>query len=233
MQRDGILPPLEEDPERIRDLADEVLSRDEFAPPDLNWWERFVRWLNDLLGDVDGPDADVGDPTALTPIAQLLLVLVAGSLILFVLWRIYKSWSGLPKRAKVVDEGKSGSRQAGTRRTVVDWSAEAADHEQAGRWAEAVRCWYRVAVARLADRELVRDVPGRTSGEYRYEVQKNAPDMAETFDQCSDVFDAVWYGGEVASPEQAERVKALSGAVGERASTGASPARVSTGESSS
>ncbi len=213
MQREVQLPPLEEDPERIAELADDIVARSEFNE-NLSLWQRFVRWLNERLGAVD-PDPNVGDPTVLSGPAQVLLISAAVLTVAFVLWRIYKSWTGLPKKVKE-DEDDVEASQVGQRRSVVDWSEEARAHEAAGRWAEAIRCWYRVSVARLADRDLVRDIPGRTSGEYRYEVSENAPDIAPTFDAASDVFDAVWYGGEPASPAQSERVKALSGAVGEK-----------------
>jgi len=40
----------------------------------------------------------------------------------------------------------------------------------------------------------VRDIPGRTSGEFRVETGRRAPHVAASFSAASELFDAAWYG---------------------------------------
>ena len=75
-------------------------------------------------------------------------------------------------------------RSHGGARTAAQWRAEAAAHDAAGRWREALRCRYRALVAELAGRGLVEEIPGRTSGEYRIQCgQQLQPRIEQTLPQ--------------------------------------------------
>lgn len=86
-------------------------------------------------------------------------------------------------------------------RNAADWLADAEASEAAGRWRDGVRCRYRALVAGLAERGLVEEVPGRTSGEYRSAVEEALPAGSAAFARATAVFEAVWYGHAPATRE--------------------------------
>jgi hypothetical protein len=60
-------------------------------------------------------------------------------------------------------------------------------------------------------------VPGRTAGEYRGEVRRNLPDAAADFAGATELFELAWYGRGETGPQQASRLRELSGLVLRRA----------------
>ena len=93
-----------------------------------------------------------------------------------------------------------------TGRAPREWLAEAEAHERAGRWREAVRCRYRLLVARLAARGLVDEVPGRTSGEYLREAADNLPAARDDLRLATTAFDLAWYGDRTPDAGEVRRV---------------------------
>jgi hypothetical protein len=55
---------------------------------------------------------------------------------------------------------------------------------------------YRALVAELADRRLIDQVPGRTSGDYDRAVRSLVPEVAEQFSSVTRLFEQCWYGHE-------------------------------------
>jgi hypothetical protein len=100
-------------------------------------------------------------------------------------------------------------RPSDPRRPAAEWRAEAEAHETAGRWRPALRCRYRALVADLASRGLVEEVPGRTTGEYRRQVDAAVPDVAPAFDGATLLFEGAWYGGRDTGADDAARFRAL------------------------
>ena len=107
--------------------------------------------------------------------------------------------------------------RTGRGRTAEEWRAEATQHEAAGRWRDALRCRYRALVAELAGNGLLDDVPGKTTGEERADIARAVPDASPPFADATLLFDEVWYGDVAAGPEDAERLRALSESVLEKA----------------
>jgi Domain of unknown function (DUF4129) len=95
----------------------------------------------------------------------------------------------------------------------VEWAAEAAVHEAAGEWRDALRCRYRALVAELATRGLVEEIPGRTTREYESLIRTRLPERSGAFDEASDMFEAAWYGYQPSGRAEGERFKALADAV--------------------
>src|SRR5919197_1551513 len=71
-------------------------------------------------------------------------------------------------------------------------------------------------VAALVGRGLVEEVPGRTAGEYRGEVRRNAPGAAEAFSGATDPFERAWYGRAPTGADDASHFRDLAGRVLER-----------------
>jgi hypothetical protein len=80
------------------------------------------------------------------------------------------------------------------RRTPDDWRREAEEHRRAGRHRDALRCRYRALVGDLARRDVIDEIPGRTTGEERRQLSLVAPDRSESFHAAADLFDGAWYG---------------------------------------
>ena len=192
------LPVPERDPSQVRSAVEEVLSRPEFRALEPTPIERAQRWvaerLQRLLTTVVG-----GRPgTALVGVVVVAgLVALAGMGVRFA-------------RGVKRDPAARGRARPARRRTPRDWTAEAEEHERAGRWAAAVRCRYRALVATLADAGIVEEIPGRTAGEYRREVGSAVPEAGSAFDAASEVFERAWYGDAPSGPAEAEQVRDLS-----------------------
>ncbi len=93
------------------------------------------------------------------------------------------------------------------RRPAGEWASEAAAHEAAGRWAEAVRARYRELVRTLVDRRQLPDVPGLTTRELRVELAGTTPTASVPFDEASTVFELAWYALVPTGPEDLARLR--------------------------
>jgi hypothetical protein len=80
--------------------------------------------------------------------------------------------------------------------TAEQWRQEADRLAAQGNYREALRCRYRALVAELADRRLIDQVPGRTSGDYERAVRALVPEAAEQFSAVTRLFERCWYGHE-------------------------------------
>ena len=93
--------------------------------------------------------------------------------------------------------------------TPADWRARAQRHREAGERRDALRCGYRALVGDLARRNLLDEIPGRTSGEERAQLRHTAPVVDVAFAAAADMFDAVWYGAADATDEMLEHFDRL------------------------
>jgi hypothetical protein len=186
------------DPEQVREVVREVLSRPEFQPPPRSLTERVIDWVLELIGRLL---AALGGSGAGGIVGLILLALVlvgVGALAA----RFSRGLTPSPELAAAVPGGR--------RRSAAEWRAEAEAHERAGAWREAVRSRYRALVADLAARGLVEEVPGRTAGEYRREVGRALPEAATDFAGATELFEVAWYGRSGTGAGQAARLRDLS-----------------------
>lgn len=190
---DGELPVPTHDPIEANQHADDILERPEFRPPQQSLVERAVGWISEQLGRL----LSAGGGSGGSVVGWLLLVaLVAG--VVKLLSRIQSVPIGTTTRteAEVVVEEKRSARE---------WEALVAAHEAAGDWLEALRCRYRALVARLVERRILADVPGRTVGEYRDELHQASPAATSAFDEATSVYEDAWFGSGAAGPDEARR----------------------------
>lgn len=186
------------DPDHVRDVAREVLSRREYRTPAPSPLERLRAWVLDQLGNLFGALVS-GDRASL--LAWAILAAGAAVLVFFVV----RFARGITPDAP----HPSGAERSRVRRTGAEWRAEAADHERAGRWRLALRCRYRALVADLADRGLVEEIPGRTAGEYRQEVSRSVPAVAGEFSGATELFERAWYGNRPTGEPESREFAAL------------------------
>jgi Domain of unknown function (DUF4129) len=183
--------------EAVREAADRILARPEFDDDRRSLLERARDWvlerLDDLLGELAGGGG--GELVGWTVVVALTLAAV--------LFAVRFT------RGSRRDPGIAAGRPVVARRTAADWRAEADAHEAAGRWRPALRCRYRALVAELAARGLVEEVPGRTTGEYRRQVDVALPEVAPAFDGATSLFEGAWYGGRDPGADDAARLREL------------------------
>ena len=192
----GDLPMPEEGTAEARRRAEEILGRPEFRPEPRSVVERVLDLMGELL---DRIVAGVGGGNRVLAWSAVVVVV---AILAVVLWRAVL--------ALQTDPGtRDGVAVDGRRRPPADWRAEAAGHEAAGRWRDALRCHWRATVAELAGRGLVEEVPGRTTGEYRTGVARAVPSAAEPFARATRLFEDAWYAAEDVGPAEAAQVREL------------------------
>jgi hypothetical protein len=201
------LPAPQADPERVRQAARDILGRPEFRPPRRSLPAAAWHWLSTQIGKLLGDLFGLGGGGAATG-----AVVSAGllALVVFVGWLVVRHWTGLPSRRHDAPFTVTPGWRA---RSAAEWRAEAAAHEAAGRWRDALRARYRALVAELAGRGLVEEIPGRTSGEYRRMVDLSVPAGAGPFDEATSLFEETWYGDRRSGPDDQVRFDRLAGRV--------------------
>lgn len=189
------LPPAGQDPTQVRDLADEILSDPRYDRPAKPLVERVLDWAGEQLSEALAALVGSGGGTIL---AWLLLLGALGAVVYLLVrhGRVTLPARLDPPRPDVMIE---------TTRTAAQWRAEAETLEAAGRWEEGLRCRYRALVADLVRRGVIPEQPGRTAGEHVRDVVAAAPDAAPSFAAATELFEAVWYGGATAGPDDARR----------------------------
>lgn len=184
------------DPEQVRRVTAEVLSRPEYAgsQPSLatEVWSRILEFLGRLLEGITGSGRQgvVGGVVILVLVVVTVLVVVR-----FV--------SGVRR-----DPGRELLLSGAIGRPPEAWAAEADEHERAGRWRDALRCRYRFLIAALAARGLVDEVPGRTTGEYLAEASAGVPGASAALRRVTTAFERAWYGDLDADATTVERMRA-------------------------
>jgi Domain of unknown function (DUF4129) len=206
-QGQGELRVPEWEPEQVREVAREVLSRPEFRPPERSLIERLFDWVLEMIGRLL---AALGGTGAGGIVGLILLALVLVGVGVLVA-RFSRGLTPSPEVAAAVAGGR--------RRSGAEWRAEAETQERAGAWREAVRSRYRALVADLASRGLVEEVPGRTAGEYRRDLGRALPAAATDFAGATELFEVAWYGRADTGPGEAAHLRDLSDRVLARAGT--------------
>ena len=185
--------------DQANEAADRILARREFGTGE-TWLTRARDWVVERIGALFDQilGADGGGVLA------VLVAFVLTALAVFLAVRFTRGLRHDPAPA---------APAAPRLRPAVDWRADAEANEAAGDWRAALRCRYRALVADLAARGLVEEVPGRTAGEYRREIEVNVPASARDFDGATTLFEAAWYGNRPTGPDEAQRFRALEGRV--------------------
>lgn len=197
------LPEPQHDPERVRDLADEILSRPEYRWDDRHRsiLERIGDWIADQLGRLAAP---LGVSAVPVWLGWMVLALLVG-LVVVLVYRSRTAWRRRPRPGRDTSDRVVISEAD----VALDWAAEAQRHEDAGRWRDGLRCRYRALVGELATRGVVGDLVGRTAGELAREVAANCPGANESFMSATELFESAWYGGLGVGPTERDRFARL------------------------
>jgi hypothetical protein len=160
-------------------------------------------WLSTEIGKLLGGLVRLGGGGT---VAGVVVAIGLAALVAAIIWLVVRHWAGLPSRRRHEPVTITAGWRA---RPAAEWRAEAAAHEAAGRWREALRARYRALVADLAGRGLVEEIPGRTSGEYRHQVDITVPAAADPFDEATALFEETWYGTRPSGPNDQSRFDQL------------------------
>ena len=170
----------------VRAMAARILAEHQFKH-DEDLWQRFVDWLDAHL-NLQVP-ALFGATWATFVVLAILIAAVAAIVYLAVRDGSLRQARRAPRTGVVVtDEDRP--------RSAEQWRQEADRLAAQGNYREALRCRYRALVAELADRRLIDQVPGRTSGDYERAVRALVPEAAEQFSSVTRLFEWCWYGQE-------------------------------------
>jgi hypothetical protein len=179
--------PLRPPPGEIRQRAHDVLSRAEFERHE-SVVQRILGWIGDQLNKISFGAG--GGPGFLGNLISLLVL--AGIVVVIVL--LVRSMLGRTRMPKP-DQTDELTIELEDGRAATDWRTDAERLEAAGQWREAMRARYRELVRALIEDDMLDDLPGRTTGEYRAAFVRARPERADSFVELTDLFEAVWYGG--------------------------------------
>ncbi len=191
--RDGELPEPTQDPSEVRESAREVLQRAEFQPPRRSLVDRALERAGESIAEILARGAGAGDGF----IGWLLLAVLIGVAV----WVVRRVQPSTRASATVSEVDVDVYEQRSSR----EWTAAALEHEEAGNWVQALRCRYQALVAELVEREVVRDVPGRTVGEYREELLHVRPGATAAFADAAMLYEDAWFGSGRPGPGECRR----------------------------
>ncbi len=197
------LPPPDQDPAAVRDLADRILSEARYDRPPTPLYERILDWAAEQIAKAFGSLVGGGGGTVL---AWLVLAGAVGGIVYLL---VRHGRVTLPALAP----GEEPHVMIELTRSAQAWREEAVRLEAAGRWAEGLRCRHRARVADLVRRGAIPDRAGRTAGEYVRDVAVTLPDAAPALAAATELFEAAWYGGAATGAEEAARFAELDGRV--------------------
>lgn len=196
------------DPQQVRDDVRDVLARPEFdySPSVV---ERFFEWIGEQLAKLFQP----GEGTAaggsfgggIGALFGWLLIVAAVVAIVVVLFWVVRNRT---RRARSEPEEPLSPLEVEHRRGANEWMSDAQRWESSGEWKEALRGRYRNLVRVLVDRRQLPDVPGRTTGELRSDLDSTTPDAHDAFDTCCLLFELAWYADVPTGPEENRRFRA-------------------------
>lgn len=189
----------------LRTLAPDVLARyradDRFdyaaaEPPPETAWDRFVRWLRQLLSNLFG----VAGGRGVEWIFYLVSALAVGWAVLRLLGM---DPGGLVRRRDraqplVMTEAAEDPH-------TIDFEGRIAAAEAAGDYREAVRLAYLRVLRRLSERALIRWQPDKTNHVYLRELRRSGLDGS--FADLTYLYEWVWYGDFPLEAEPYRRVR--------------------------
>lgn len=187
--------PFVHDPDRVRELARDLLSGSPFREQQPSAVEQLLERAGTLLGDLLGRLLALlsGD----TAVAWGIVIL-GSILLLAAVWR----WT----RGLRVAGGVGVEVPDLQGRTADDWrrlSDEAIDRDDLDR---ALRLRYLAVVAALVERGVLQDVPGRTIRELDADLATMRPDLSGPVELAGACVERLTYGGVPATPQDVEVV---------------------------
>lgn len=163
----------------------------EFNAPEKNAWDRFKEWLYDLLKDF----FNLADKTKSLETIEIVIRVLAGLLILFVIYLIVKAilnkegnWIfGRNSKTKLTgyEDAEKNIHLADFKKLIAE--AIAKEDKRL-----ATRFYYLWLLKKMSDSKIIEWHPEKTSTEYAYEITNNT--QKENFQYLSYLYNYIWYG---------------------------------------
>jgi hypothetical protein len=192
------LPVPVQSPATSHDKAKQILAQPQFRKAQPGLVAQALRAIADGIAWVIAHLAASGSGAV---VAWLVLGAVVG-LIAVVAVRVGRTVQRVPERPEL-------PAAIEVRRTPGEWRSEAEAFEARGDWKEGLRCRYRGLVAELIAANLVRDLPGRTTGELRADLGSSLPDAQPDFSGAAELFERAWYGDRPTGAAESARFEQL------------------------
>ncbi|MCU1396085.1 MAG: hypothetical protein JWM34_4513 [Ilumatobacteraceae bacterium] len=186
----GGLGPVSQSPDDVRDAACKLVEAKSVCSPPSTAPQSIPRTGTPSAGGLDG-------------VFGLFLWIVLAAVVVAIAFLAYRSLAGRYRASRrgdgdddvdPDDDALAGTVVIDRSREPGGWRDEAERHRAEGRFRDALRCRYRALVGDLARRGLLDEIPGRTTGEERRELQVSAPAAVGSFREAADLFDAAWFG---------------------------------------
>lgn len=190
------------DPGTVRQAADDILSQPKYRPVPPSLISRIGRWISERLADIFSVAFQSGHGYWFGYAVLAVALLAVG----YLLWRVFP-------RTRPVRPGRDPEVAVARRlsRSRRDWLDLARRAEAARQWADAVHARYHALTTGLADRAELPAEPSTTSGEHRRHFTTAAaanPGRVGTFEQATDRYEGIWFGGRPAEAGDAEALAA-------------------------
>jgi len=157
--------------------------------------DRILRWINERLDALlAGPDA--AGAGWLSPWVTALVGLLVVGLIAFVVPKVQRERRAPADDAVLADLATSAAQ----------YRQRAAAAVAAGDFGAALLNGFRAIARDMAGRAVLDDAPGRTAHEVGLALAPVFPEHADDLTRAATLFDAVRYGGQLASRPEAEQV---------------------------
>lgn len=184
-----------------RDEARELLRR-ELSNTDYNRPESFlVKALDWLLERINGLIEFI-------PGSNGLSTLLLGAVLALVVVAIVFAVRGT-RRSRSLQDRAQGPVLSEDGLTAADYRSRAAAAAQRGDWDSVLLDSYRALAAATDERALLDELPGTTAHEIAIGLRGPFPDHQDQLLEAANAFDAVCYGDQHATQQQAERVREL------------------------
>lgn len=188
---------LDPDRDEARELLRRELSTADYNRPE-SLIQKAVTWLLDrITGMID-----------LVPGSTGLSTLLLGVVIALAAVAVFFAIRGT-RRSRRLSSRDTGPVLAETGLSADDYRARAAAAAGSGHWDAALLDSYRAIAAATDERALLDELPGTTAREIAVALRTPFPDRGDEALWAAEAFDAVCYGDQHATQEQAERVREL------------------------
>jgi hypothetical protein len=168
----------------------------------LNWIDKLIDWLVNLLPKDDRPLAS-SDEDWITSVRVAVIVLLVGLLfaLAFILWRFWARRQAA--RTEIFAEAVKSKPDLEAEETAADdlpsnrWLDLAHELAEKGSLRLALRAFYLAILAGLAEHQLITIEKFKSNREYEMELHRRAHQkkaLLSAFSKSREIFECVWYG---------------------------------------
>ena len=169
-----------------------------------NWWERFKEWLADFFRRL----FNFSDDTVSMNFVEVLIKVLAVSLLIFVIYLIVKSimnGEGQWIFGKSSDKKVINYEEIEKNIHLVDFEKLIKDTLKSGEKRLSIRYYYLWLLKKMAEKSIIEWDVEKTNTDYLYEIEN--PDFKSKFEYVSYLYNYIWYGEFELDDETFEKAK--------------------------